>query len=103
MLSTAHSTCYINISKKFVSSCLETSGGGEQPEEGAQGQKRRFLSEQDQESDHKEHFFLCSERYSSFTQSACLKETFSGHMKCILCLQVKFLDCWAPTEQEKAL
>lgn len=84
--------------------CLETSGGGEQPEEGAQGQKRRFLSEQDQKSDHKEHFLLRPERYSSFTQTESVPVERKGSLetlKRILCLQVKFLDCWAPTEQEK--
>lgn len=62
--------------------CLETSGGGEQPEEGAQGPKRRVLSEQDQKSDHKEHFLLCSERYWSFaqTESAPVQRTLSGNV-----------------------
>lgn len=31
-----------------------------------------------------------------------VKEAFSGHVKCSLCLQVKSLDCWAPTEPGKA-
>lgn len=50
------------------SQCSEASGGGEQPEEGAQRQKRRLLSAQDQESYCEEHFFLRSERYSLSAQ-----------------------------------